>query len=75
MAFFEKYFKKIKNLFPILRLIIPKIDKMRYNYGLQHRNLVKIYSDILSLPKKEREMLKNWKNPNLNMSDIPVKIK
>jgi hypothetical protein len=47
---------------------------MRYNFGVQHRNLVKLYSEILSLPKKEREILKNWKNTNIsNSGEIPVK--
>jgi len=72
MTFFNKYFSNDDNLFPLLRLLFPKYDKSRYNYGLQEKNMGKLYSQILSLPQSERELLMNWKNPNFRYKDAPV---
>jgi len=73
MTFFKNYFSTNDNLFPIMRLLFPKLDKSRFNYGLQERNLGKLYSQILSLPENEKDLLKNWKNPNFKYKDAPVK--
>jgi hypothetical protein len=72
MTFFNKYFSKEDNLFPMIRLLFPKLDKSRHNYGLQERNLGRLYSEILSLPESERDLMKNWKNPYYKFKDAPV---
>ncbi len=72
ITYFKKYFDEKDNLFPVLRLILPNQDKLRQIYGLKEKNLAKLYSDILSLPKVEKDMLKNWKNPNSQPSGVPV---
>lgn len=72
MTFFNKYFSKEDNLFPIMRLLFPKLDKSRFNYGLQERGIARLYCEILSLPENERDLLKNWKNPNHKFKDAPV---
>jgi hypothetical protein len=72
MTFLKKYFSPSDNLFPIMRLLFSRLDKSRFNYGLQERNLGKLYSLILSLPEGEKDLLKNWKNPNNKYKDAPV---
>jgi hypothetical protein len=43
--------------------MMPALDRKRGNYGLKESNIGKFYADILTLPQKEAERLKHWKNP------------
>ncbi len=74
--FINKFFKNFSlqkiSLFQFFRLIFPKLDRLRATYGFQETFLGKFYSDILSLPEQERNMLKHWKNPNFIPSGYPV---
>ncbi len=74
--FINKFFKNYSlhkiSLFQFFRLLFPKLDRLRSTYGFQETFLGKFYSDILSLPEQERNMLKHWKNPNYIPSGYPV---
>lgn len=74
MTYFNKNFTIEDSLFPVLRLLFPKLDKTRKNYGLKEKNLARYYSEILSLPEKETLMLKNWKKPEYLPKGVAVNI-
>ena len=43
--------------------MLPALDRERGYYGLKEATLSKVYADALALPAKERDRLKNYKNP------------
>ena len=61
-TFFERYYR-VKDVYPVMRLLLPQLDKERAIYGMKESVLAKMYSDTFSLPKKDSESLKYWKNP------------
>lgn len=44
-------------VFPILRLIVPKLDRERDSYSLQEKKISRILIKMLALPKKSQQML------------------
>lgn len=72
VAFLQKYFKEANDLYPVFRLMFPKLDRERASYGVQESFLGRYYTQILSLPEKEKQMLKHWKNPNYQPDGAPV---
>ena len=56
----------------MFRLVFPKLDRLRASYGVQESFLGKFYTQILSLPEQEKQMLKHWKNPNYQPEGAPV---
>lgn len=70
--FMNKMFKDLPNLYQVLRLILPKLDKLRATYGMGETYLGRYYSKILSLPEKEDKMLKHWKNPQYQPIGCPA---
>ena len=46
------------SFFPVLRLLLPQLDRERGAYGIKEHNLAKIYIRILGLPKEGHDALK-----------------
>lgn len=61
-AFFLKFYRG-KDVYPLMRLLMPQLDRARGNYNLKETSLARMYADILMLPRKEADRLKHWKNP------------
>ncbi|KAJ9585405.1 hypothetical protein L9F63_002788 [Diploptera punctata] len=53
------------SFFPVLRLLLPQLDRERGAYGVKEHNLAKIYIRILGLPKEGQDALKllNFRAP------------
>eukprot|EP00123_Amoebidium_parasiticum_P006356 comp17319_c2_seq2/m.16511 comp17319_c2_seq2/g.16511 ORF comp17319_c2_seq2/g.16511 comp17319_c2_seq2/m.16511 type:complete len:185 (-) comp17319_c2_seq2:26-580(-) len=51
------------NLFPFLRLAMPKMDRERGAYGVKEAKLARIYKSALQLPDADADRLINWKAP------------
>lgn len=47
----SNYILQNDSFFPVLRLLIPQLDRERGAYGVKEHTLAKIYIQILSLPK------------------------
>ncbi|GAM24471.1 hypothetical protein SAMD00019534_076460 [Acytostelium subglobosum LB1] len=64
--FFNNY--KDENFFPLLRLLLPHLDKDRQVYGLKEKTLAKIYVDILGIAGSsiDATRLVNWKKSTSN---------
>ncbi len=52
--------------------MFPKLDRERSSYGVMESYLARYYTSILSLPEKEKQMLKHWKNPNFQPQGAPA---
>ena len=50
----------------------PRYDRERGSYGIQESFLGRYYVEILSLPEKEKQMLKHWKNPSYQPVGAPA---
>ncbi|ORX43006.1 DNA ligase/mRNA capping enzyme [Anaeromyces robustus] len=52
-------------LFPVIRLLLPHIDKKRLNYRIKEKTLSKIYVNVLCLPPESPDgrTLINWRIP------------
>ena len=50
-------------IYEVLRLLMPQIDRQRGNYGMKESNLALIYANALSLPPSEKDRLRNYRNP------------
>ncbi|XP_069681895.1 DNA ligase 4-like isoform X2 [Periplaneta americana] len=71
--YFRDYAKKIKqespslddSFYPILRLLLPQLDRERGAYGVKEHNLAKIYIRVLGLPKDGHDATKllNFRAP------------
>lgn len=68
--FFEK--SRVNNYFPIIRLMLPHFDMERGQYGLKERTLAKYFTEILSLPSREKEALYHFKNPGKQLPGCPA---
>ena len=51
------------DLFPIMRLLVPQLDRERGSYGIKETLLSKIVTNLLKLGKTDAEKLKNYKTP------------
>ena len=54
------------DFYPLIRLLLPKCDKERYNYGVAELSIGKIYSELLNLSEKNSKLLMEWKKYQLN---------
>lgn len=88
--FFEKYKKTHDaangqaktNYFPLMRLLLPQLDKDRQTYGLKETMLGKYYVDILNIAPTSEDAIRllNWRKPsrtiqgNLVHDKIMIKI-
>ncbi|KAL5513056.1 LIG4 [Sanghuangporus vaninii] len=54
-----------KDLYPVLRLILPQKDRERSVYGLKEKNLAKTYIKLIPLGMKDPDAVRllNWKRP------------
>lgn len=68
--FFEK--SRVNNYYPIIRLMLPHFDMERGQYGLKEKTLAKYFTEILSLPKREKEALYHFKNPGKKLPGCPA---
>jgi len=65
----QRYFNKWRlyggSLFPVIRLLLPHIDKKRLNYRIKEKTLSKIYVNVLCLPPESPDgrTLINWRIP------------
>eukprot|EP00697_Spironema_sp_BW2_P013154 gnl/Spiro4/3110_TR1510_c0_g1_i1.p1 gnl/Spiro4/3110_TR1510_c0_g1~~gnl/Spiro4/3110_TR1510_c0_g1_i1.p1 ORF type:complete len:957 (-),score=239.75 gnl/Spiro4/3110_TR1510_c0_g1_i1:47-2917(-) len=67
--------------FPLMRLLLPELDKERQSYALKESTLAKMYVKILSLPDADADRLTKWRLPSsarrmgghaANAGDFPV---
>lgn len=73
VSYFRDNAKKMKqqspllddSFYPILRLLLPQLDRERGAYGVKEHNLAKIYIRVLGLPKEGHDALKllNFRAP------------
>jgi len=58
-----------QSVYPLMRLVLPRIDRERGNYGVQVKSLITLYIDVLGLTKASSaaQRLKNWKLPNYGL--------
>ncbi|PNF19465.1 hypothetical protein B7P43_G02347 [Cryptotermes secundus] len=73
ISYFREYAKKMKqetpslddSFYPILRLLLPQLDRERGAYGVKEHNLAKVYIRILGLPKEGHDASKllNFRAP------------
>ena len=68
--FFE--LSHVQNFFPLVRLMLPAFDMERSQYGLKESTLAKLYAELLSLPDREKEALKYYKNPQKALPGCPA---
>ncbi|CED85204.1 dna ligase 4 [Phaffia rhodozyma] len=64
--FFDKWRQTVgKDLFPLLRLLIPERDRDRATYNLKEQALARCYVEVLNFDPKmgEGKRLINWKQP------------
>lgn len=54
---------KSSDLFSLVRLIVPQIDKQRGIYNMKEAMLAKVYSETFGLPKSDADKLKHFKDP------------
>lgn len=61
--FFSAY--KAENYFPLIRLLLPQLDKDRQTYGLKETMLGKYYVEILNIAptSEDATRLLNWRKP------------
>ncbi|KAF8821731.1 hypothetical protein IE077_001662, partial [Cardiosporidium cionae] len=57
-------FVKSCNLYPLLRLVVPQLDRERNSYNIKEIKLSKLYTEILGLPEEESDRLKHFKDPS-----------
>ena len=64
-AFFSHYQSKSNNFFPILRLLLPHLDKERQTYGMKETNLGKYFVELLSISPESDDgrRLLHWRRP------------
>ncbi|KAF9052350.1 DNA ligase 4 [Hymenopellis radicata] len=57
--------EKGKDLYPVLRLILPQKDRERAVYGLKEQNLAKTYIKLIPLGPRDPDAIRltNWKKP------------
>eukprot|EP01132_Coremiostelium_polycephalum_P002500 gene2500-3093_t len=67
LLFFDHY-KDIDNFHPLLRLLLPQLDKERQTYGLKEKTLAKFYVEILNINSNSIDgcRLLNWRKPTTN---------
>jgi len=68
--FFER--SHVQSFFPLVRLMLPAFDMERSQYGLKESTLAKLYAELLSLPDREKEALKWYKNPQKALVGCPA---
>ncbi|KAI5121896.1 hypothetical protein M0805_001100 [Coniferiporia weirii] len=66
-----------KDLYPVLRLLLPQKDRERSVYGLKEKNLAKAYIKLIPLGMKDPDAVRllNWKRPtekNKASGDFPT---
>ncbi|THH05269.1 hypothetical protein EW145_g4922 [Phellinidium pouzarii] len=66
-----------KDLYPVLRLLLPQKDRERSVYGLKEKNLAKTYIKLIPLGMKDPDAMRllNWKRPtekNKAAGDFPT---
>ena len=59
-------------VYMLMRLLLPQLDRQRGNYGLKESNIAKIYAEVLLLPHTEADRLKFWKNPAKQPAGSPT---
>ena len=61
--FFSHY--KSNNFFPLLRLLLPQLDKERQTYGMKETNLGKYYVNLLNISPESEDgrRLLHWRRP------------
>ncbi|EFA81882.1 DNA ligase IV [Heterostelium album PN500] len=66
-TFFNNY-KDKDNLFPIIRLFLPQLDKDRQVYGLKEKTLAKFYVEMLGIAPNSIDAIRliNWKRSTTN---------
>jgi DNA ligase-4 len=54
-----------KDLYPVLRLILPQKDRERTMYGLKEKMIAKAYIKLIPLGAKDPDAVRllNWKRP------------
>ena len=62
-TFFSRY--KSTNFFPLLRLLLPQLDKDRQTYGMKETNLGKYYVELLTISSDSEDgrRLLHWRRP------------
>lgn len=73
-AFISQFYeaREHSQIFSLMRLLMPQLDRERGNYGLKESTLGKFYSEILLLPPGEADRLKHWKNPMKQPAGSPA---
>jgi len=53
------------DIYPLMRLTLPQLDTERPNYKVKHKNLSRMYVDMLALPEtsEDARSLLEWKKP------------
>ena len=70
---FGDWLNEDKDVYPLMRLIVPKLDKEREYYGMKESKIADIYIDLLALSKKSSDAvsLKQWaKSSRKNVTDF-----
>lgn len=64
-------FSKLRphSLYPIIRLLLPQLDKERQTYGLKEKKIGVFYIKALTLSPngEDAKRILNWKKPQKNM--------
>lgn len=55
--FEENWLPKAQSLFPIMRLVLPQLEKYRLKYGLLEKSLAQLYKKALTLSRANQRLL------------------
>ncbi|KAK0238686.1 DNA ligase 4 [Armillaria nabsnona] len=69
--------EKGKDLYPVLRLLLPQKDRERSTYGLKEQKIAKTYIKLIPLGPRDPDAIRltNWKKPveqNTTSGDFPT---
>lgn len=66
---------KGENIFPLMRLLLPQLDKERQTYGLKETMLGKYYVEILNIAPTSEDAIRllQWRKPNKTASGQMVR--
>lgn len=60
---FLKRFFRSSDLFALVRLILPQVDRQRGMFNMKEAMLAKLYGEVFGLPSGEADKLKHFKDP------------
>ncbi|KYR02618.1 DNA ligase IV [Tieghemostelium lacteum] len=65
LSVFFNHYSKDASYYPLLRLLLPQLDKERQTYGLKEKTLAKFYVEMLNISPNsiDGQRLLNWKKP------------